>query len=416
MYIDMKLELNESTLNAYITEAIRQELSERTRYNVDFDKLGNPGGNDLEGMSRRVRNKFNKKYRKASKKMGEKGYHSRSKTIKKLRELGYTDEQIAQAIKSGAITPGKFENGKFKPHTGRKLKRKTKRLAKADDDINSRYQDLGGWEDPVKPEKKKRGKKGKEVEPQQAGMGGGTTPAPVPVPAPTPDRPNGGLMPPTQPETPEQPRRGLERSDQTAGTGAPQEQFPWDSMADNQVKWTPRAPAKPKQPAQPAQQPAAPQQTPRQPAQAIQPAQAPASAPTGVTTPQQGGIRRQAVQPVQATAAPANAPTGVTGPKQTIREGKLRLTESQVNAYIRRAIIEELYGPQNNTGAYPSNLVYGKPAPFSGDKMRVGKFQTWFNANFGGKLVIDGIWGPKTQGAWNMWLQKQYPGIENKTQ
>ena len=100
----------------------------------------------------------------------------------------------------------------------------------------------------------------------------------------------------------------------------------------------------------------------------------------------------------------------------TFLEGKLRLTESQVNAYIRRAIIEELYGPQNNTGAYPSNLVYGKPAPFSGDKMRVGKFQTWFNANFGGKLVIDGIWGPKTQGAWNMWLQKQYPGIENKAQ
>lgn len=56
----------------------------------------------------------------------------------------------------------------------------------------------------------------------------------------------------------------------------------------------------------------------------------------------------------------------------------------------------------------------GEPAPFSGDKQKVGQFQTWFNHNFGGKLVVDGIWGKYTQRAWDQWVSQQGQVNENK--
>ena len=43
--------------------------------------------------------------------------------------------------------------------------------------------------------------------------------------------------------------------------------------------------------------------------------------------------------------------------------------------------------------------------PYKSDKQKTGQFQTWFNENMGGKLVVDGIWGPKTEAAYQQWLQ-----------
>ena len=42
--------------------------------------------------------------------------------------------------------------------------------------------------------------------------------------------------------------------------------------------------------------------------------------------------------------------------------------------------------------------------PYKSDKQKTGQFQTWFNQNMGGKLVVDGIWGPKTEAAYQQWL------------
>ena len=50
------------------------------------------------------------------------------------------------------------------------------------------------------------------------------------------------------------------------------------------------------------------------------------------------------------------------------------------------------------------DFIPGQPAPFANEKYKVGQFQTWFNQNAGGKLVVDGIWGPKTQAAWDQWV------------
>lgn len=45
--------------------------------------------------------------------------------------------------------------------------------------------------------------------------------------------------------------------------------------------------------------------------------------------------------------------------------------------------------------------------PYKNDRQKTGQFQTWFNQNFGGQLVVDGIWGPKTEQAYKQWLAQQ---------
>jgi hypothetical protein len=50
-------------------------------------------------------------------------------------------------------------------------------------------------------------------------------------------------------------------------------------------------------------------------------------------------------------------------------------------------------------GGYPEEF------PYQNDRQKIGQFQTWFNDNMGGKLAVDGIYGPKTAAAYQAWLQ-----------
>lgn len=45
--------------------------------------------------------------------------------------------------------------------------------------------------------------------------------------------------------------------------------------------------------------------------------------------------------------------------------------------------------------------------PYKSDRQKTGQFQTWFNQNMGGRLAVDGIWGPKTEAAYQQWLTAQ---------
>ncbi len=47
---------------------------------------------------------------------------------------------------------------------------------------------------------------------------------------------------------------------------------------------------------------------------------------------------------------------------------------------------------------------YPSEYPYKTDRQKTGQFQTWFNQNMGGNLVVDGIWGPKTEAAYQQWL------------
>lgn len=301
--------------------------------------------------------------------------------------------------------------------------------------------------------------------------------------------------------------------------------FPWD---DTEPRWTPRAPRRTApQPEQQPVQPTQPEQPQRQQMEPIQPVAAPATMPTSVTGPQGGIQMRQPNTSLLGSASQAMVNAASTSPAvasqreqnrainqtyrnarnamkrddygptakqdmQTLRnvknavkrgdqhpsleEGKLKLSEAQLNAYLNEAINEELdeifgwsrseqnakwgynwdknlsakqnrrnravnkaqikaagyrnaqeyeageghaYGTQQQEPVYqpgqqsqPVNFEAGYPAPFANEKYKVGQFQTWFNQNMGGKLVVDGIWGKYTQAAWDQWLNSQGQGQE----
>lgn len=67
--------------------------------------------------------------------------------------------------------------------------------------------------------------------------------------------------------------------------------------------------------------------------------------------------------------------------------------------------------PQNQEQGNMS-FTPGQPSPFANDRTRVGQFQTWFNDNMGGKLVVDGIWGKYTQAAWDQWVNQNFGGAQ----
>ena len=60
--------------------------------------------------------------------------------------------------------------------------------------------------------------------------------------------------------------------------------------------------------------------------------------------------------------------------------------------------VEEPEAQQEAPQEIPSNY------PYKNDRQKTGQFQTWFNQNMGGGLVVDGIWGPKTEAAYQQWL------------
>lgn len=66
----------------------------------------------------------------------------------------------------------------------------------------------------------------------------------------------------------------------------------------------------------------------------------------------------------------------------------------------------EEYGEGQDGGAQrpaqPSSY-YPEDYPYKADRHKTAQFQTWYNQNFGRKLVVDGIWGPKTEAAYQQW-------------
>ena len=103
----MKLQLNENTLNAYINEAIQQELNEN--YRVNFEKLGEP---ELQVI----------KNHKAARRRLERGAYNRMSLIstrklrKVLNDMGYSDDQIGAGLNNGAIEVGNGVDNSFRPY------------------------------------------------------------------------------------------------------------------------------------------------------------------------------------------------------------------------------------------------------------------------------------------------------------
>ena len=133
----MKLQLDENTLNAYINEAIKQELNEAIK--VDFDSLGEPVNPKWNrSWLTNNRNYFNLDKQKealAAGTFGKGGLFGRAPkdAIQVLKDLGYSDEQIRSGITNGAIRSGKLTdtNGFIKYDRQKKQNRKTGNLMAA---------------------------------------------------------------------------------------------------------------------------------------------------------------------------------------------------------------------------------------------------------------------------------------------
>lgn len=309
----MKLQLDENTLNAYINEAIRQELNEN--YRVDFGKL------ERAALPAR-------KQHKAQKRRLQKGAYNRMSLIstsrlkKVLNDMGYSDDQIRAGIKSGAILVGNGTGENFARYQN--LNRQNRKDARLMSRMNMRV--AGGEEN--------------------------------------------------------QPAQEAPAKKTWNGT------FPWDNVTP---RWTPRrqTQAPVQAPQQPAQQEPVQTRQPIQPVLNPQPA-VPINAPTGVTAPQEGlhGIDAHKPQVPGAATRKMNEDTFKSLVKSVIKESLDELmTQAEPDA-----------SAPAQTGNYPSVF------PYKGIRQKIGQFQTWFNDNMGGRLAVDGIWGPKSEAAYQQWL------------
>ena len=137
---DMKLQLNEQTLNAYINEAIKQELNEdmlQENIKINFDALGKPAN-----QNGKERSHFKKRASKG--RFGRFGLRTSKGAVRILKKMGYSDEQIRNGILSGAIQIGERVNdNEFKKYSDDEQRRKEGRLIKRTgisiDDLNNYY-------------------------------------------------------------------------------------------------------------------------------------------------------------------------------------------------------------------------------------------------------------------------------------
>ena len=161
----MSPQLAEETLNTYINEAIKEELNEgRLAYRVNFGKMGQPENPGASGMWDRIKEKAITKGLESGKygsngsrrnwtctflgPIGKyiNGPHNnqmREKLISDLHNLGYSDKQISDALKNGAIEVGKYNQRTkaFSPNTNKKQKRNLNRVAKKSESIKGYYDD-----------------------------------------------------------------------------------------------------------------------------------------------------------------------------------------------------------------------------------------------------------------------------------
>jgi len=266
----MKLQLNEETLNAYISEAIKQELDEglmNNRVLVDFSKLGNNGVPE----NPETKNKFlwmdlNKKARNKLQNTTNswgKGYHfpaylswkNGQSLISTMKKLGYSDDQILIGMKNGAFQFGEVKDGEFIPHSKKNQNKIIGNMLAAMGKTYLDLQNAGNQE--------------------QTNTGGG-----------------GGLVRDPEGQNQTQPQQ----------TGR-QKTYPWESITQEEINQAKQAQQKARQ----AKQQQTKQQQPREKVAAVNP-----NPNTPVNTPG-AEVRKAPVNPTPSN--PVNTP-GVTAPAQ----------------------------------------------------------------------------------------------------
>lgn len=124
--INVVMESAIAILNEYSNDNVKKELNEGNSYKVDFEKLGQPQGQQRQGIWRgRYLDNQKAKQAMANGTYGRSGSVRMVNFINDLKDLGYTPEQIQQGLNNGSI---KFGDKRGNQWTARKQNRKFGRL------------------------------------------------------------------------------------------------------------------------------------------------------------------------------------------------------------------------------------------------------------------------------------------------
>lgn len=89
------------------------------------------------------------------------------------------------------------------------------------------------------------------------------------------------------------------------------------------------------------------------------------------------------------------------------RVNKAQILAAGYKNYDEYAAGEGLNEPEGQEEQPETQEQIPADYPYKSDRQKTGQFQTWFNQNMGGRLVVDGIWGPRTEAAYQQWLAAQ---------
>ena len=96
--------------------------------------------------------------------------------------------------------------------------------------------------------------------------------------------------------------------------------------------------------------------------------------------------------------------------ERAYNRGNVQRAEKLLNKSGRNQALADAGKTYDAQSQQQTQDIAGQPAPFAQDKEEVMKFQTWAKQNktYGGN--IDGLWGPKSQAAWDAYCNSQAQG------
>lgn len=358
----MKLKLNEKTLNAYINEAIKQELSENTK--VDFQKLGEPG----ERKNRWWTRWSNLSLERAKDRLERGSFNSLGgykEVMKVLRDLGYSPEQIKSGINNGAIRTGRLlSTGEFTDFDGTRKHNRRYGQLKTAAGMRDGGNVTGSTENNTDAQETKK-----------------------------------ATYYPWDSLTMEDITAAEEKQKQERAEAWRRRNLEKSKAAQKMLQSQPETQPQQNAPAQPEAQAPARQEMPKISAP-TQPSQVPAARveytpekikPAG----NQSYVQSAIAQMTKAAQAGNN-------------ELKNKIGQTAINVINK-------YQPKNQQTQNDLSAIKNAMAntlneealetdpEFAQDPLSVKKFQVWFNNTYGGQLVIDGKFGPKTRAAFKHW-------------
>ena len=400
----MKLQLDENTLNAYINEAIRKELINESSFQVKFKEIGDPKYDGNINYKERMRMKEGSYGDETGydyipigraithgtfRAMWNKDAVVAEKLLKALVSMGYSREQLASAIVNHYILRGTFRNNRFIEDKSQSSGREKllSAYSKVFGSLRDIYKAENNAERGMEPEKPKQD----AAKEQGETAGNGATD--------TTDKTGISKTYPWDAITVEDITAAEEKQKQERAEAWRRRNLEKSKAAQKMLQPQPETQPQQNAPAQPEAQAPARQEMPKISAP-TQPSQVPAARveytpekikPAG----NQSYVQSAIAQMTKAAQAGNNELKNKIGQTAINAISKYQPKNQQTQNDL--SVIRNAMGNTLNEAALETD------PEFAQDPLSVKKFQVWFNNTYGGQLVIDGKFGPKTRAAFKHW-------------